>query len=158
MVLLFCYCLLFCCYCFVVIVVIIVMCDLSFRTSRPLLLLKAAQGKLSEVYGHSKYNESFKEAVSFHIPAPNFDPSIKESAIWKLGNVGVKPKVVVNPSSFDCEPEREMEDDIDEDDLGVDRPDKVLIKMRPLTTPGTLDTAELKTWASSDPEMKVVRV
>ena len=51
-----------------------------------------------------------------------------------------------------------MEDDLDEDDLGVDRPDKVLIKMRPLTTPGTLDTAELKTWASSDPEMKVVRV
>ena len=134
------------------------MCDLSFRTSRPLLLLKAAQAKLNEVYGHSKYNESFKEAVSFHIPAPNFDPSIKEGAIWKLGNVGVKPKVVVNPSSFDCEPEREVEDDLDEDDLGVDRPDKVLIKMRPLTTPGTLDTAELKTWASSDPEMKVVGV
>ena len=52
-----------------------------------------------------------------------------------------------------------VEDGEEEDDLGVDRPDKVLIKMRLLTAPGNLfDSAELKTWASSDPEMKVVRV
>ena len=134
-------------------------CDLSFRTSRPLLLLKAAQAKLNEVYEHLKYSESFKEAVSFHIPAPNFDSSTKDSALWKLGNVGVKSKVIANPSPLECDSETVVEDGEDEDDLGVDRPDKVLIKMRLLTAPGNLfDSAELKTWASSDPEMKVVRV
>lgn len=127
------------------------MCN-PIRTSRPLLLLKAAEAKLAEVYRHSKHgssSNSFKSAVSFHVPAPDFDPPVKEGAIWKLGNVGVKPKIVADDYSSMEENEEEEEDD-------VDRPEKVLLKTRPLTTPGNLDTTKLRAWASSEPEMKVV--
>ena len=130
-------------------VVFLCMCE-PIRTSRPLLLLKAAEAKLSEVYRHSKHgSNSFKAAVSFHIPAPDFDPLVKEGAIWKLGNVGVKPKIMVDDASRG---ESEEEEDEEGD---VDRPDKVLLKTRLLTTPGNLDTTKLRAWASSEPEMKV---
>lgn len=128
------------------------MCN-PIRTSRPLLLLKAAEAKLGEVYRHSKHgssSNSFKSAVSFHVPAPDFDPSVKEGAIWKLGNVGVKSKIVADDYSSTGENEEEEEDD------DVDRPERVLLKTRPLTTPGNLDTTKLRAWASSEPEMKVV--
>lgn len=60
----------------------------------------------------------------------------------------MKPKIVADDYSSMGENEEEEED--------VDRPEKVLLKTRPLTTPGNFDTTKLRAWASSEPEMKVV--
>ena len=109
--------------------------------SRALPFLKAVEAKLLEVYHKSKYHvhsdtETPQSFVTFHIPAKDFDPELKESSLWKLGNIGLHAQEGVG------------------DDL--DRPEEVLLKTKPLMTPGINDEMAVKAWASADPSMKNV--
>lgn len=116
--------------------------------------------------------------MKFYVPAEKFEKHIKESAVWKLGNVGRK-NAVVNGSggglleqdgSGDGEGSSEEggelvnggggqddnEEEEDDEDNDYDGPEKVLLRTRYLTDPGSRDTDELRAWASSAPEMKDV--
>ena len=134
-------------------------------TNRPLAILHAVEEKLKEVYTQSRYNsnpEAFNGSVSFYIPATEFDKTIKESALWKLGKVGKQPApatprgLLDNGSEEEKEDEEEKEEEEKEDDLLYDGPEKLLVPLKFLTDPGKRDTNELKAWASSAPEMKTV--
>ena len=74
----------------------------------------------------------FKGAFSFHIPAEEFEQTLREGPIWKLGSV-----------------------DVDADDH--DRPEDVLLKTKLLTQPGHTKNPEMRAWASSHPQMKEVQ-
>ena len=74
----------------------------------------------------------FKGAFSFHIPAEEFEQTLREGPIWKLGSVDV------NAGDHD-------------------RPEDVLLKTKLLTHPGHTKNPELKVWASSHPQMKEVQ-
>ena len=81
----------------------------------------------------------FKGAFSFHIPAEEFEQTLREGPIWKLGNVGVGSA-----------------DDADAI-FDHDRPEDVLLKTKLLTQPGHTRNPELRAWASLDPQMKEVQ-
>ena len=73
---------------------------------------------------------------TFHIPAEEFEQTLKEGPIWKLGSVGVGSAV---------------------DTGDHDRPEDVLLKTKLLTQPGHTRNPELRARASSHPQMKEVQ-
>ena len=62
------------------------------------------EDKLKEVYTHSTYNtvaniDTFHSSMAFYVPATEFEQHIRESPVWKLGNVGRKMDVSVKTSA-----------------------------------------------------------
>lgn len=79
--------------------------------------------------------------------------------MWKLGNVGKKSAEANGLLSQD-EGEGSVEDgELEGEEDGealYDGPEKLLLRTKYLTEPGSRDTEELRAWASSAPEMKDV--
>ena len=114
--------------------------------------------------------------MTFYVPAAKFEQHIRDSPIWKLGNVGRKTptangglglldrggssgSIRVDGGSGEGDG-GEGESAVngegeDEDDL-YDGPEKFLLPIKYLTDPGNRDNEELRAWASSAPEMKDV--
>ena len=138
------------------------------------------EAKLKDVYNHSRYStnpEAFRGSMTFYIPSTDFEKHIRESAVWKLGNVGRKSAAGGGGGggrslldrdgggggSGEEEEEREVvgvavngETDLEQETY--DGPEKLLLRTKYLTDPGSRDTDELRAWASSAPEMKDVRI
>ena len=65
----------------------------THSTNRSLAFLYAVEEKLKDVYMNSSYNTSantdtFRGSMTFYVPATEFEQHIRDSPIWKLGNVG----------------------------------------------------------------------
>ncbi len=112
---------------------------LSYR-SQPLQLLKAVESKLAQAFSEGR-GSPVNPNISFHIPTDSFSRSMKESALWKLGSLGLSRE------------EREEEDGVV---LRDSLPEKLLLKTKFLTKGSLTVTHELRRWASSDPSMKMV--
>ena len=84
------------------------------------MLLKAVETKLFDTFNSFKHHSifDFKRAFSFHIPAEDFQQTLKEGPVWKLGNVGV----ISDPG--------------------------VLLKTKFLVQPGHTSSLELRNWES----------
>lgn len=106
--------------------------------------------------------------MSFYVPSAKFEKHIRESPVWKLGNVGRKS--VADNGLLDQDGEEgegeegegeegevNRETDVQEEEV-YDGPEKTLLRTKYLTDPGSRDTDELRAWASSAPEMKDVRL
>ena len=144
------------------------------------------EDKLKEVYTNSSYNTSantdtFRSSVTFYVPAAEFEQNVRDSPIWKLGNVGRSTAPTTangglgllerggggsngslgnDGGSEEIEGEGEKVNgggvEGEEEDEMYDGPEKFLLKTKYLTDPGRRDTDELRAWSSSAPEMKDV--
>ena len=106
--------------------------------------------------------------MTFHIPATEFGKQIRESPLWKLGNVGRKTTTTVNGGLLDRGGDGGAEQGdtgegvrvdgggAEEEDDAYDGPEKFLLRTKYLTDPESRNTDELRAWASSAPEMKDV--
>lgn len=133
------------------------------RTNRPLAFLYAVEAKLKEVYVNSSHNtdpETFRASVTFYVPSTKFEQHIQESPVWKLGNVGkrnIAPNGLPNQDNGEgIAEDGEVEGEGEGEEAMYDGPEKLLLRTKYLTDPGSRDTEELRAWASSAPEMKDV--
>ena len=94
------------------------------------MLLKAVETKLFDTFNNSKYHSvfDFKGAFTFHIPADDFEQTLKEGAIWKLGNI---------------------DGDYDHGAMDYNRRESVLLKTKFLVQLGyDIGSPQLRAWAS----------
>ena len=128
---------------------------------------------MNSTYNTSANTDTFRTSMTFYVPATEFEKHVKESPVWKLGNVGKKNAGGCGgllsrggdegEGSEEGEGEEGEEEkggivngDVDEEEDLYDGPEKLLLRTKYLTDPGSRDTDELRAWASSAPEMKDV--